>query len=400
MSRFHSYINTAEKIITSYDGTKPFAIFLKQFFAAEKKYGSTDRKEITSLCYNYFRIGKALPDVSLGEKIIVATFLCNKNESKFLQSIQPAWNALAALPLQKKNAAIDDEFSVAEIFPFKEELSPSVNAEQFCMSFLQQPAVFIRIRPAKRNATIKKLEKYFTAYNLHETDCVEFVAATKVEDVFELDKEVVVQDFTSQKVLDYLKKNSSGNKEIKSVWDCCAASGGKSILLTDILQQKIDLTVSDIRLSIIQNLHLRFKKAGIIEYKYFIADGSKESFADKMTGFDLIICDAPCSGSGTWSRTPEQLLFFKSNAIKEYQTTQKAIVTTAAKYLNENGLFFYITCSVFKKENEAVATFIEKTIGLQLLEQQLLKGYDKKADSMFVAVFKNNKPQSNPKKLL
>ena len=51
------------------------------------------------------------------------------------------------------------------------------------------------------------------------------------------------------------------------------------------------------------------------------------------------------------------------------------------------GSFVYITCSVFKKENEEVVTFIKENFHLKLKQMEVLKGYDKKADSMFVALF-------------
>jgi 16S rRNA (cytosine967-C5)-methyltransferase len=97
--------------------------------------------------------------------------------------------------------------------------------------------------------------------------------------------------------------------------------------------------------------------------------------------------DAPCTGSGTWSRTPENLFYFKPEIIDDFAQRQKQIVTNVMPYLQKGGLFFYITCSVFKKENEDVANFIKEKFELQILHMELLKGYDKKADSMFVAVF-------------
>jgi 16S rRNA (cytosine967-C5)-methyltransferase len=48
----------------------------------------------------------------------------------------------------------------------------------------------------------------------------------------------------------------------------------------------------------------------------------------------------------------------------------------------------YITCSVFEKENEEVVEFIEKNTSLQLMEMEYLEGYDKKADTLFTALFK------------
>jgi len=107
-----------------------------------------------------------------------------------------------------------------------------------------------------------------------------------------------------------------------------------------------------------------------------------------LYNYKLIVCDAPCTGSGTWSRTPENLFYFKPESIEEYAARQKRIVTSVMPYLQNDGLLFYVTCSVFKKENEDVAQFIKEKFNLQVLHMELLKGYDIKADSMFVAVFK------------
>jgi 16S rRNA (cytosine967-C5)-methyltransferase len=103
--------------------------------------------------------------------------------------------------------------------------------------------------------------------------------------------------------------------------------------------------------------------------------------------FDLIVCDAPCSGSGTWSRTPEQLYFFDENKIEYYPGLQKKIVSNVVKNLQAGGFLVYITCSVFKNENEEVVKFIQEQLSLQLINMEYLKGYDQKADSLFTALF-------------
>ena len=71
-----------------------------------------------------------------------------------------------------------------------------------------------------------------------------------------------------------------------------------------------------------------------------------------------------------------------------YVAMQQQIVNNVIPQLKQGGTFIYITCSVFKKENEDIVNFIKEKFHLQLLQMELLKGYDKKADSMFVAVFK------------
>ena len=89
------------------------------------------------------------------------------------------------------------------------------------------------------------------------------------------------------------------------------------------------------------------------------------------------------------SRTPENLRYFTPEHIDAFTQKQKKIVANVIPHLQKNGLFFYITCSVFKKENEDIVQFIKEQFQLQVLHMELLKGYDKKADSMFVAVFSN-----------
>ena len=57
-------------------------------------------------------------------------------------------------------------------------------------------------------------------------------------------------------------------------------------------------------------------------------------------------------------------------------------------YLKEDGFLVYITCSVFRKENEDVISYIQKKFDLELIQMHVLKGYDKKADTMFVSLLK------------
>ena len=395
MSRFHSYINTAKKLVETYTGEIPFGIFLKQFFSTNKKYGAKDRRQISSLCYDYFRLGFAAKSISMEEKMLLGKFICEQEGSELMAQLRPGWNEQATLTPEEKLKAVKDVFSVTDIFPLARELSSDVDIDAFCKSFLVQPDVFVRIRPYTRVTALKKLERIKVPYQMLENDCVQLPSGTRLEDYFIIDKEVVVQDYNSQRVLNFLRDeqvqtglNGSQSKAGASIWDCCAASGGKSILVSDIFNKKLDLTVSDIRASIVLNLHQRFIKAGIKQYKYFISDVSEPDFAGIGSGFDVIICDAPCSGSGTWSRTPEQLVYFKKDTMQDYQALQKRIVTHVFPRLRSGGLFFYITCSVFKKENEETAQFIQESFGCEMLHQELLIGYHKKADTMFVSVFR------------
>ncbi len=399
--RYHSYLNTAKTILASYTGAEPLSAYLKKFFASDKKYGSKDRKQVTALCYNYYRLGKAARDMPVEERILLSTFLCERSSSEFLKFHKPEWNDVITLTTAEKLSLSNYELLIDNIFPWSSELSNTIVPEQFARSFLQQPDLFLRIRPGKKDIVVKKLLDAGLGFQLITEDCIALPNSSKVDTVLKIDEEVVIQDRNSQKVLDFLRSRScphpvkGGNDPFISVWDCCAASGGKSILAYDILQGNIELTVSDIRESILSNLKKRFKTAGIDKYNSFITDLSTPDYQLPTTSlpagqasYQLLIFDAPCTGSGTWSRTPEQAYFFKPEKIIEFAERQKQMVFNLIPYLQKGGLFFYITCSVFREENEAIAAFIKEKFPLRMESMECLRGYENRADSMFVAVFK------------
>lgn len=386
MSRFYSYINSAKTILSAYTGETPLHVFLKGFFATDKKYGSRDRKSISSICYNYFRLGYALTDKSIEDRLLTSFFLTSAVGNDWLQAERPDWDTAVQWPLQEKVrlAGVDLE----KIFPFAAELSEGIDRIAFNLSFLIQPDVFLRVRPGKQVVVRKKLGDANIAFNAISEDCLAVANGTALEKVLEINREAVIQDMNSQNLAMFFPP-AEPKKTIR-VWDCCAASGGKSIMAYDSISP-LELTVTDLRESIIHNLRNRFKLAGIKSYHSFVADlTDPQSLRAKLKNatFDLVLCDAPCSGSGTWSRTPEQLSFFEEEEIKRYSSLQKKIAASAIPFVKNNGHLLYITCSVFKKENEEVVEFIQAKFGLKLVRMELLKGYDFKADSMFAALFK------------
>ena len=384
--RSHSYLNSARTIIQSYDGNIPLTAWLKQFFKTDKKFGSRDRKEIGHACYCFYRLGHAFQNLNIEERILTALFLCSDTSTKTLEELKPEWNnnISLSLPEKKKFLSADDE--IQKIFSLANEVSEEIDLRQFNLSFLIQPDLYLRIRPGKKERVIQQLRAAAIEFTLLKKDCVQLSNQSKMDEVLSIDEDVVIQDYNSQRTIELFQNSRLPTLDSRlSLWECCAASGGKSILFHDHFPD-VHLTVSDVRESILINLRKRFKRAGIKNYGWFIADVSSPGFSIRQK-FDVVICDAPCSGSGTWSRTPEQLLFFKEEKIDHYTSLQKKIIANASRALKKDGYFIYITCSVFKKENEEVVEFIQDNLPLQLKAKQYLKGYDKKADTLFAALF-------------
>ena len=139
-------------------------------------------------------------------------------------------------------------------------------------------------------------------------------------------------------------------------------------------------------LSILSNLDERFKRAGITKYKRRLIDLKAEIQSFEPETFDGIILDAPCTGSGTWSRTPERIVQVEEKDVKYFSELQYSIAENAIQFLKKGKPMLYITCSVFAKENEEVIARLQKTHQINILETKYIKGYNDKSDTMFVAL--------------
>jgi 16S rRNA (cytosine967-C5)-methyltransferase len=259
-----SYVNSAATILSEYKGGEPFASFIKKYFAQHKKYGSKDRKQISHLCYCYFRLGKSFTSVPIEERILIGLFFCSLESNEILAAVKPEWNDKVSLSLKEKCSMLNDPglvegYSIFNVFPWVEELSAGIDHEKFCESFLIQPDLFIRIRPHHAEEALLKLDEAGVEYGFISPFTVRLPNGFKAEAFFEINKEVVIQDYSSQQIMHLLPVD---HEKPLQVWDCCAASGGKSIMVYDI-NPHIELTVSDIRESILANLKKRFDEAGI-----------------------------------------------------------------------------------------------------------------------------------------
>ncbi len=233
-----------------------------------------------------------------------------------------------------------------------------------------------------------KLNKAQITFEKITDNCYRLPSGTKLDEVLLINKEAVIQDYSSQQIGSMYALATAFADSKKRIWDCCAASGGKSILAVDTFGQ-IKLTASDMRASILRNLQTRFAAAGMSGYQSFAVDlTSAHDLSNFAKLADFIICDAPCTGSGTWGRTPEHLAFFDEASIDNFRQLQQTIITNTIPYVAVGGYFLYSTCSVFAAENEGQVKFMETNFPeFELVHQQLFTGYEEKADTMFAALF-------------
>ncbi len=137
------------------------------------------------------------------------------------------------------------------------------------------------------------------------------------------------------------------------VWDCCAAPGGKTLMLARRLAGA-DILATDASAKRLSRMALRLRRfpyaAGV---RCEVADAAAaETKSDAK--FDLILCDVPCSGTGTLARNPEIRHRLRVEEFARQAARQKAILSGALRMLAPGGRLVYSTCSLEPEENERV----------------------------------------------
>ena len=376
-----------QTILDNYSGGIPLSHFLKNYFRLHPKLGSRDRKIISEMAYSWYRCSRLLDDtMPLEQKIAGSLFLAETTNTHSLNFVPPDWRDKAHLPTSERIAFMNSQgvgIDILSLAPFTTNLSGGIEPEEWLTSMLTQPQLFIRIR--KRGNEIKAILKD-NGIEAEEVrpNTLALPNGSAIDKLLPQDS-YVVQDLSSQQTGNYFYP-----KPGEDWWDCCSGAGGKSLLLMD-MQPGVQLTVSDKRQTILRNLVDRFSLYKHQQPAKYMLDAADEHELQSKLGdrqFDNIICDAPCSGSGTWARTPEQLFFFKEEYISDFASLQQTIAGNTVRFLKSGGRLIYITCSVFRKENEAVVDAVIEQHKLTIEHQELINGTERKADSMYIAVLR------------
>jgi 16S rRNA (cytosine967-C5)-methyltransferase len=347
-----SYFQTAAHLFEQYEVQMPLHLFLKEYFRNNKKFGSRDRKYISELLYGIYRLGKANEHLRVRDRLLIGSFLSGRLPILFFEKVNKELAIRYEANIQEKMAYVIEAYQCDFSVPFA--LTTGISEEQFIQNLYAHPRVFIRIR--KNHTTIEeKLIQQAIAFQRVSANCLSFDASVKLNELLD-PSDYVIQDYASQLTGDHFKPASN-----ESWWDCCTASGGKSIMLLD-KNSSIKLTATDIRETILKNLHERMRVYGYeSHYVSFNLDVTKDVSGQLKNKFDAIVCDAPCSGAGTWGRSPEQYYFFTQEKLAQFATLQSDIMQHIIDQLKPDGKLYYITCSVLKHENEEIMdTFIQQ----------------------------------------
>lgn len=157
----------------------------------------------------------------------------------------------------------------------------------------------------------------------------------------------------------------AGARPGQTVVDLCAGAGGKTLALAALMQGEGRLLATDLDSRRLAPLHDRLARsgAGNVEVRVPKSRGH-EALSDVMGQADLVLVDAPCTGSGTWRRNPDAKWRVRPGALAERVKDQAEVLARAARLAKPGGRIAYITCSVLPEENDlAVEAFLARHAG-------------------------------------
>jgi 16S rRNA (cytosine967-C5)-methyltransferase len=165
---------------------------------------------------------------------------------------------------------------------------------------------------------------------------------------------VEVQDEGSQ-----LAALLSAAKPGEQVIDLCAGAGGKTLALAAMMQGKGRLIATDDDKRQLAPIHERLSRAGVHNAEVRAPRGEADPLADISASADLVVIDAPCTGTGTWRRNPDAKWRMRPGALEVRLKDQAEVLDRAASMVKPGGRIAYITCSVLAPENgEQVGAFV------------------------------------------
>lgn len=222
-----------------------------------------------------------------------------------------------------------------------------------------------------------------------------------------------VQEASSMFTEQVLKQTADIGKQL-FVLDACAAPGGKSTLLASLLTAKSLLVSNEVISTRVPSLVHNMAKWGCTNT--LVSNNDPKDFLRLPAFFDVMLVDAPCSGSGLFRKQEDAIEHWSEENVKHCSLRQQRILHDLLPALKENGILIYSTCSYSKEENEDICDYLCREFSLEsmrlkipaqwgitetLSDKSKAFGYRffphlTEGEGFFLACFKNFARNSNP----
>jgi len=368
---------------------QPADVVVAGFFRSRHYLGSKDRRFITETLYGMFRniflleayvrtvvSSSGRDDTGISSLLLYSAYavrIARENPSAVLPEISGLWriycgdiecepflHALATadpfvLTPDDTERRLSVTYSIPD-FMIREWVARfgAEEAENLCRAMNQPAPLTLRVntlrtsrdrgREALRAEGVETNPTNLSPVGLRATKRFNAQALRSFRDgLFE------VQDEGSQ-LLSLLVEARPGMRVV----DACAGGGGKTLHLAAIMENNGRLAAIDVQQRRLNNIRERIQRGGVTIAEVLLAGRDRESIERWQNKADTVLVDAPCSGSGTLRRNPAAKLLITQDLVEQLSRTQHKVLHTYAPLVRPGGRLVYTTCSLLRRENEAV----------------------------------------------
>jgi 16S rRNA (cytosine967-C5)-methyltransferase len=339
-----------EIIVAGRDNGSAADSIAKRFFAGRRYAGSKDRRAIRGLVWQAIRSFGERPENGRSAMVALAD-----EDAELAASFDGSGYGAAALQPDEPRA--------------KRSLIPAWLEGQFA-SFIDDAEMRALMERAPLDARVNSLKADRAALlvALPEATPLDLPDALRLPTDFALetheayrDGGIEVQDYGSQLIV-----AACAAKPGMTVLDLCAGAGGKTLALASAMQGKGQLIATDTNRNRLDQLQPRAVRAGADFVETLLLNPGKEldKLGDLQDRCDLVLVDAPCSGTGTWRRSPETRWRLNAARLKRVVEEQAKLLRLAAKMVAPGGHLVYAVCSVLESEGRGqVDAFLKEQEG-------------------------------------
>ncbi|MEP0392033.1 MAG: RsmB/NOP family class I SAM-dependent RNA methyltransferase [Erythrobacter sp.] len=323
---------------------------ISAYFKTRRYAGSKDRRTVRDLVYQAIRLCGEVPHDGRSAMLAMATQDAN---------LVPLFDGSAHGPAKMGDGEMAAFIGVAPEW-LEKKLTGSAITGQEAEALLGRASLDVRVNVLK--ASRESLELPEEGEALSAPNGLRFSSGTQVEQWPQYrDGQIEIQDHASQWVCEAI-----GAETGETIVDLCAGAGGKTLALAAKLGNAASLVACDTDKRRLGNLAPRAARAGAqVDHTVLLNPGEeREALAVWAGKADRVLVDAPCSGSGTWRRSPEGRWRLDRKELTRLTKLQDHVLDIGAELVKPGGTMTFVTCSVLDDEGPArVGAFLSRHEG-------------------------------------
>lgn len=326
-------LNRAARVLRSVSPELPADAALRRELAAQRALSGAAKQAVVRAVFAYFRWrGWLEPKDSVQRQLDAALTLQRRFDAR-PESFKAETLAARAVP-----AWLRDEM----------DLPPET-----LRVWQQEPVLWLRARPGTAAALARELGHCREPAALpafpHPWSALQYEGVTDLyrTDAFQRGA-FEIQDLASQWV-----GHACAPQAGETWWDACAGEGGKTLHLSELMENKGLIWASDRSLRRLETLRQRCARASRFNVRTARWEGGER--LPTRTRFDGVLVDAPCSGVGTWQRNPHARWTTRVEDVAELADIQARLLTHAATAVKPGGRLVYAVCTLTRRETSGVA---------------------------------------------